>query len=415
MHVFKVGETRQCSRCGYKIAAPYPANCPRCNEPLDKTVSSVAFPVEETRSINARKTTTNEELYSRDFAKTIAKKTKMMSGLSTNAVPRSPPTPLGQDGDYVKMMGVIDTQSRETIFCSNDDYQYILELGANALEIASSILGGTLERILLEPPVDQSNMLKKNVQTPQASITYEEAIFQTNGNLLFCIYGVFFKRPAILLQELKRLLIDIFKGQINGLISTIARSEIERRTNSVTAYIIHEYQKIRDEALHQATIPTLENQVKLHYIGLSYQTIGTMALLITPQGDDALPIRDIAFSGDTQDGSYQDLLESLISAKIEAIAANTLAQTGAFPRYIITKTSFDKYRLIEFLQLGNDYFLQLLASGNADILESVINTTILPEIISVTAVPFSGMLTTQNEIKVKLREIFLNNYFYELE
>jgi len=392
-------------------------NCPRCNEPLDKITSSVAFPAGDSRDIKASKELTEEDVYSTDFAKTIVKNITPVpdSGASETRqhVPLSPPTPLGKDGDYLKMMGVIDTQSRAIIFCSNDEYKYILELGANAHEIASSILGGTLERILLEPSASQRNMLKTNVHEPPVTVTYEEAIFLLHGSLLFCIYGLFFKRPAILLQELKRLMIDIFKGQINGPISTIERSEIDRRTNSVTAYIIHEYQKIRDEALHQAAIPTMETQAKLHYIGLSYQTIGTMALLITTEGDDALPIRDIGFSGDTRDGSYQELLEALISAKIEAIAANTVAQTGSFPRFIITKIGFDQYRDIEFLQLGNDYFLQILASGNMTILDDILSTTIIPELKPLTESAFTGMLTTHNEVKNRLRELLSNAYLYE--
>jgi hypothetical protein len=329
---------------------------------------------------------------------------------------KTPPTVLGKDGDYLKMMGVINLQSREVIFCSNDEYAYVLELGANAHEIATSILGGDLERVLLEPPKEHKIALQQ-VESPagQTPFTFEEAIFQSHGSMLFCIYGVFFKRPTVLLQELKRLMIDIFKGQVKSDISPMERSEIERRTSSISGFIVHEYQKIRDVALRQATIPTMENVVKLHYVGLSYQSIGTMALLLTTEGSDALPIKDMSFSGDTDDGNFLDLVESLISAKIEAIAANTLAHTGSFPRYIITKVGFDRYRLIEFLQLKNNYILQILASGNVSLLESVLSQLILPVVAPVTEAPFTGMLTTHNEVKERLRDQLSNNYTYEIK
>jgi hypothetical protein len=292
----------------------------------------------------------------------------------------------------------------------------VLELGANAHEIATSILGGDLERVLLEPPKEQKLAFQRvESLAGQTPFTFEEAIFQSHGSMLFCIYGVFFKRPTVLLQELKRLMIDIFKGQVKAAITPLERSEIERRKSSIAGFIVHEYQKIRDAALRQAAIPSMENVVKLHYVGLSYQSIGTMSLLLTPQGPDALPIKDMSFGGDTADGNFLDLVESLLSAKIEAIAANTLAHTGSFPRYIITKTSFDRYRLIEFLQLKNNYILQILASGNISLLESVLNQLILPVVTPVTDAPFSGMLTTHNEIKAKLRDQLSNNYIYEIK
>lgn len=423
MFQFGTAETRVCPRCSYKISAPYPANCPRCNEPLEKVVSSVVSPIDDRPAKKGGGPALDESLPPADLAKAIARKiatekapTQAAEDGERPPVPRTPPTVLSKDGDYLKMMGVINLQSREVIFCSNDEYAYVLELGANAHEIATSILGGDLERVLFEPPKAQF-VPPDGVELPagHANAAFEEAIFQSHGSMLFCIYGVFFKRPTVLLQELKRLMIDIFKGQLKASMSPLERSEIERRKTSIAGFIVHEYQKIRDAALRQATIPTMERAVKLHYVGLSYQSIGTMALLVTPHGPDALPIKDMSFSGDTSDGNYLDLVESLISAKIEAIAANTLAHTGSFPRYIITKVGFDRYRVIEFLQLENKYILQILASGNVGLLGSVLERVILPVVAPVTVSSFTGMLTTHNEVKAKLRERLSDNYVYEIK
>lgn len=416
-------ETRACPRCGYKISAPFPVNCPRCNEPIEKVMSSIIAPAKAPSMKKDEVPPAGIPHPSSDLAKTIAKRIKVDEHVAqtpaegANRPPiTTPPTVLGKDGDYLKMMGVINLQTREVIFCSNDEYAYVLELGANAHEIATSILGGDLERVLFEPPKDQKLALQQ-VESPagQFSFTFEEALFQSHGSMLFCIYGVFLKRPTVLLQELKRLMLDIFKGQVKSAITPMERSEIERRTNSIAGFIVHEYQKIRDAALRQANVPTMEEHVKLHYVGLSYQSIGTMSLLLTPRGPDALPIKDMSFGGDTADGNFIDLVESLLSAKIEAIAANTLAHTGSFPRYIITKTGFDRYRLIEFLQLKNNYILQILASGNIALLESVLNQLILPVVAPVIDKPFSGMLTMHNEIKAKLREQLSDKYIYEIK
>jgi hypothetical protein len=423
MFSFGKVDTRACSRCGYKMSAPYPSNCPRCNEPIEKVVSSLAPPANAPAMKKEEAPPMSIVQPSADFARTIAKKIKQEEPAvqvadegGLRAVITTPPTVLGKDGDYLKMMGVINLQNREVIFCSNDEYAYVLELGANAHEIATSILGGDLDRVLLEPPKEQKLAFQR-VESPagQTPFTFEEAIFQSHGSMLFCIYGVFFKRPTVLLQELKRLMIDIFKGQVKSAITPMERSEIERRTSSIAGFIVHEYQKIRDAALRHASVPTMENAVKLHYVGLSYQSIGTMALLLTSEGPDALPIKDMSFGGDTTDGNYLDLVESLVSAKIEAIAANTLAHTGSFPRYIITKVGFDQYRLIEFFQLKNNYILQILASGNVGLLESVLSQLILPVVTPVTEVAFTGMLTSHNEIKAKLRDQLSNNYTYEIK
>jgi hypothetical protein len=325
-------------------------------------------------------------------------------------------TPLGPDGAYFKMMGAINVQTREIVFCSNDEYQFMLELGTNALEIANSILDGTLERILLEPPGDQQLTGSRAHDEPRP-FAYEEALFQAQDDILFCIYGVFFKRPAMLLSELKRLILDVLKGQTTGEISDMDRHELDRRKDGIVDYIVRQYHNDVDSTVHVAAVPTMETLVTLHYVGLSYKSIGTMALLITKAGDDALPIKNVEFGADAaKDGTREELVESLISAKIEAIATNTLANTGAFPRYIITRIGFDRYRVIEFRELRNEYCLQILATGNMDILEEAISQVILPEVdAAISDEPFNGALEPFNLAKQRLCEKLAGAYMFKLE
>ncbi|MHA1681293.1 MAG: zinc ribbon domain-containing protein [Promethearchaeota archaeon] len=433
------GETKKCADCGYTMSVPLPLECPRCGSLLEKTGYALEGGGLKEREKNKNKRGKKEKQpkkfipvvpeqdFSYRFEKNIQrerrkqKKEAQMEGINEEARLEKDPNAiettnlifLSEDGDYLKMMGAINTDNRKVLYCSSKNYEYILELGANSLEIASSILGGDLEKILFEPPSHLSAAISHSGGSRTSQ--YEEAYFLSSGPLLFCIYGVFFKRPDMLLKELKRMLLDILKGKEPATITKMERYEITRRESSITNYILKEYIKFTSNVLQKDTIPTMEDQATIHYVGLSYQSIGTMSLLITPEGEDALPMKDIPFKGDTPDGVYYDLLESLISAKIEAIAANTLANTGSFPKYIITKIGFDHYRMLEFLQLGNDYNLQVLASGNARVLDTALKSMVLELVRKVTKKPFTGMLETFNNLKEQLFKILHEKYIFKLE
>ncbi|MHA1846648.1 MAG: hypothetical protein ACTSXU_03305 [Promethearchaeota archaeon] len=418
-------ETKTCENCGYKVTAPFPQRCPKCNESLEK----IGYKLDEKKkgSINVSNINKNHShkekkhdalpaLEGNEFSYRISRivekrkhddKTKEKLDHDASFEGQNLIF-LSEDADYLKMMGVINTDTREKIFCSNTHYEYILELGLNAHEIASSILGGTVEKILFEPPKHLAEAI--NLSTKSKTDVYEEAIFLLDGNLLFCIYGTFYKRPDLLLKQLKMIIFDQLKAKYLDQLSDIEKHQLQRKASSITNYILKEYMKIRQDVLRKATVPTLEKEAIIHYLGLSYQTIGAMALLITKEGENALPIKDIPFEGNTKDGDYQELIESLISAKIEAIAANTFANTGSFPRYIITKINFDSFRMFEFIQLKNNYILQLLGSGNAEVIDRVINKKVKPIIQTVIEKEFSGILGEFNVVKSRLMEIFGENY-----
>ncbi len=429
-------ETKPCPQCGYKIISPFPQHCPRCDAILERVgmlITSPTFPANSNPhekpfldfGSDVNKPQGGDTPVTPERDPTLVKAGKNQEvGLEGNELddgrkifkPRANPEILSPDGDYLKMMGVINVQTREIIFCSQESYSYVLELGANAHDIATSILGGTLERVLLEPAKNKELALR-HVETGEreAPVTLEEAVFQVQGNMLLCIYGLFYKRPILLLQEFKRLLIDHFKGKIKESITDMERNELDRRKGSMVGYVIHQYKKIQETAGRKTSIPTMEQLVTLHYVGLSYQSIGTLSLLLTPEGDEALPIDGMAVGSGADAGVQLELVESLVSAKIEAIAANTLANTGSFPRYIITKTGFDAYRVIEFVELENDYCLQLLASGNVEILEALLQSIIMPRVKEITQHPFTGMLTRHNELKAKLRETLGSAHVFTLE
>ena len=412
-------EKKACTGCGYAMIAPFPSACPKCGAILEKIESSVTSR-HHGKPATGKKDQYQDRYYRMRLAKVIDEEGRVPPALpavpdedeeGTLPVNRDPckngenATALGEGGDYVKMMGVINLATRNIIFCSSKNHEFILELGANAHDIASSILGGTLERVLFEAP-----------RKPDAGEEkFEEAMFSARDDLLFCIHGSFKKRPEVLLQGLQRVMGDVFKGKPVDVLSKMDRNEVERRAVSFMSHIVSEYKKITGTSLRRVKIPTMENQAVLHYIGLSYQSIGTLSLLLDGGGDDALSIKDMGFDGDTSDGTARELVESLISAKIEAIAANTLAGVGVFPRYIITKIGFDSYRIIEFLQLENEYNLQVLASGNVEILEGVIRDIIIPEMAGLISMPFKGQLTSHNSVKKALQEKLASKRVFQKE
>ncbi|MFX0098195.1 MAG: hypothetical protein ACFFCS_01350 [Candidatus Hodarchaeota archaeon] len=395
----KKEDGQQCDQCGYVIYPPVPQKCPKCNNVLDKT--------------GYQQVLVEKEAVARDsLLLDLGEESKPALEKPKEEKVEEKVTVLSEDGDYLKMMGVTNFNTREILFCSNPRYEYLMELGANALEISRSILGGTLEKILFEPST--KHVSSRTGEKEVLPFEFEDAAFLTTGPLLFCIYGVFFKRPEILLKGLKNIIIDIFKGEVKESLSKMEKHELNRRKDSITAYILKEYKKLRESVLQKSLIPTLEDIVKVHYVGMSYESIGTMSLLVTRSGDDALPIND-ATIGAVDEASKNELVESLISAQIEAIAANTLANTGAFPRYIITNIGYDKHRIIEFVQLPNGYCLQVLASGNAEIMESAVQNIIFPRVIPVTDQPFRGMLTRFNEVKEELRSTLENAYIFKIQ
>jgi len=93
--------------------------------------------------------------------------------------------------------------------------------------------------------------------------------------------------------------------------------------------------------------------------------------------------------------------ESMITARIEAIAANTQSNTGVIPRLIAVKLGFQKNRFITFKKYQNDYFLYLISEGNLGKVEEV-EQLLDPLISETTKTPFSGNLKPFNKLRVEL-------------
>ena len=131
----------ECPYCKYKITKPYPKDqlCPKCNKfladlfDLTKTKEEKPLPKEfETKSTI---------LSSKLGKKVKIKEQPLEISLDSDKIKL-------KKGEYVKLMGITSTE-RTQLYCSNNNYNYLLELTNNLDFIATGILGGELDKMLL--------------------------------------------------------------------------------------------------------------------------------------------------------------------------------------------------------------------------------------------------------------------------
>ena len=100
---------------------------------------------------------------------------------------------------------------------------------------------------------------------------------------------------------------------------------------------------------------------------------------------------------DNVEETLQEWKESMVTAKVEAIAANTMANTQAMPNWISVKLGFQHYRFLIFSRV-QEYFISLLAEGNLDFKEPIINE-IKNQLGNVINHPFIGDLAPFKSIE----------------
>jgi hypothetical protein len=165
---------------------------------------------------------------------------------------------------------------------------------------------------------------------------------------------------------------------------------------------MNEYVKLT-EVFSDKPIPSMDQTVRVDYFGLSYQSIGVLSKIL---GDD-LNIQGGLVDDPAMRKEWQ---EALITAKLEAIAANTQANTMAIPKWIGVKLSFEAFRFIIFEALPNGYFYQILAEGNLDA-GIHLREQLRPLLEDYTQEPFRGDLTRFLPISQTLDEFFTQRVF----
>ena len=379
-----VKNTVECPFCGYIITKPFPKDqlCPKCGKflPILHDLSSEENEKNQPKKFETKTTTLSSKLQ----GKVKIKDTPMTISLESDKIKLS-------KGEYVKLLGITSVERTE-LYCSNQNYIYLLELTNNLDFIANGILSengeGELDKMLLISE-------KKNIE--------EKCQFYVEDEIIYLVYGKFpDKKGKWLLKQMakhySKAKLDLVGAKDVNNLDRIESDIIERKFRGATKLILTEYLKLQ-EVFSDQDFTYVEDTIRIDYLGLSSMSIGVISLLI----GEELNI-ELQMEVDSPE-EEKEMRESMLTAKIEAIAANTQGNTGAVPRWIAVKLGFQNYRFLTFKKYHNDYYLSLLSEGNLGKLEKV-EELLDPEIKNALDTPFSGNLKPFNELKLHLESLF---------
>ena len=290
----------------------------------------------------------------------------------------------GDGGEYIQFCGLTSVE-RTPLFASNSKLTYLLELSNNLDFIATSILGGDLDKMLLKSENNEDVKCQ----------------FFEKNNIIYLIYGVFpDKKGKWFLEQMAKYYSDLVRGKDVNNLTKIDKFEINNKFKGHLIFILKEYLQLQDVFSDQE-IPYLEDWIRIDYLGLSSMSIGVISLLLDEEGQLIVKV-----PGEFENLEEEmEMKESLLTAQIEAIAANTLGNTGAYPRWIAVKLGFQKYRFLTFRKYQNDYFLSFLSEGNLRKIEDV-EAQIEPILYHGISEPFSGNLRPFNRLKATIKDLF---------
>ncbi|MFW9879678.1 MAG: hypothetical protein ACFFG0_41920 [Candidatus Thorarchaeota archaeon] len=227
--------------------------------------------------------------------------------------------------------------------------------------------------------------------------TEENCQFYVKDDIIYIVYGQFpDKKGKWLLEQMSNNFSELVREKDANSLDKLESYQIEREFKRRTKLILTEYLKLQ-EVFTDKVIPYVEDTIRIDYLGLSSMSIGVISLLL---GDDLN--MELQIEVDSPEAE-KEMKESMLTARIEAIAANTQGNTGAFPRWISVKLGFQKYRFLTFKKYQNDYFLSILSEGNLGKIEKV-EELLNPKISEVAQSPFTGNLKPFNKLKLSLEE-----------
>ncbi len=392
-------EFRKCPFCGYIMSKPYPKICPNptCLKKIDDISQDTFSQNIATQNVKSNiikmyepKEGIKEPERPRDVKRIAVSKASAAGTIKgVRKKVKKTVADLKQDvvviptfGQYFKNIGIVKVD-RVPIFNKNKDYEYLLELSINLDAIASSIIGGEIDRLLLLS--DLSNAVEK-------------VLYIKKDGLIYFLYGQFpDKQGYWILNNLRTELYSSLKGRNIKQLSPIDWHELKLRFPTKVNYVLEQYTKTASEIMTERQIPSVVDSIRIDYFGMSYQSIGTISTIL---GDELIDLKP----GEDEKKAI-DLKESSITAMIEAIAANTIANTKATPQYLTVKLGYQKYRYLLFEKLTNDYFIYLLAEGNLEKYGTVVE--ILKEIVEpYIHKPFRGDLRPFIELRKQITDFF---------
>jgi len=228
----------------------------------------------------------------------------------------------------------------------------------------------------------------------------EKCQFFEKNNIIYILYGKFpDKKGKWVLEQMAKYFSDLVRGKDVNNLSIIDKYDVERNFKGYLIFIFKEYLQLQDVFSDQE-IPYVEDWIRLDYVGLSSMSIGVISILL--DDDEKLNVK---VPGEFEDPAEEvEMKESLLTAKIEAIAANTLGNTGAYPRWIAVKLGFQQYRFLTFRKYRNDYFLSCLSEGNLKKIEKV-EAKLEPILHHGMNTKFSGNLRPFNKLKATIKDL----------
>ena len=285
--------------------------------------------------------------------------------------------------EYIKFLGVTSVE-RTQLFANNEKYIYLLELTNNLDFIATSILGGVLDKM----------------QLITANDINEKCQFYVKDNIIYLVYGIFTdKKGRWILEQMAKFYSELVQNKDVDNLEKFEKNQIDFEFKRRLNYILKEYLALQDVFTDQE-IPYLEDWIRIDYLGLSSMSIGVISLLLDEENRLKIEV-----PGEYDNPAEEtEMKESLLTAKIEAIAANTLGNTGFYPRWIAVKLGFQEYRFLTFKKYQNNYFLSLLSEGNLKKIE-LVEKKIEPYLHHGIDTPFEGNLRPFNKIKSTLKDL----------
>ncbi len=356
------------------VVDPYPKDqlCPKCKESItDLLLIKWEEEIPQPKEFNTIKSTASSKLK----GKVKVKKKSQVLSMDSDIIEL-------QKGEYIKLLGITSV-NRIPLFFSNQNYVYLLELTNNLDFIATSILGGVLDKMLLINKKDEK----------------EKCQFYCKNNIIYIVYGLFpDKKGKWLLEQMEKHYSELVQGKNVDAFDKLEKHQIDLKFKSVLEFILKEYLKMQ-EIFSDQEIPYIEDKIRIDYVGLSSKSIGIISLLLGEELNIELP------------GQFDhpeeiiEMKESVLTAKIEAIAANTLGNTNAFPSWIAVKLGYQNYRFLTFKNFRNDYFLYMLSEGNLE-KKNIVEEQLKSYFKDLINIPFSGNLKPFNKIKISLKEFF---------
>ncbi len=286
----------------------------------------------------------------------------------------------------------------DILYCSNEDAFPFFEIVifANALNNQLSAGKWQIHKIVIWP------MAAEHDQRILTRVTRSE----DGRSLLFCVYGDFQKGSVIgyqLLEEFEKRLTAVYS---HPTICSMAASRQEVLKSLCSEIIDNLRKKYEEKVKAQAEEhEVFKGAPQIHYCGLSWMGLPIFSRLFDEALTENLP------ESNNREMSKQEVLESILSAKLATIVMNTVirAQAHVHSIQILVDPKIGQYQLINFGVLPNNYSLELYASGQPKELDKIFFEICgKVENDSTLSMPFTGDLKPFDSLKKVLSNHLLS-------